>query len=101
METREKLQEQLKALRLFPNNKHVRELRKQIREKLFKLEKPKQETKPNKSRSDKLRKYHRYIKLVRNSFPEISHAEIRKQFSKRRKGQDVKIPDVVWRNPSP
>lgn len=101
MDSKDKLQEQLKALRLFPNNKHVRELRKQIKNKLSKLEKPKTKQKPNKSRSDKLRKYHRYIKLVRNNFPQISHAEIRKQFSQRRKGQDVKIPDVVWRNPSP
>ena len=101
METREKLQEQLKALRLFSNNKQVKELRKQIKIKLSKLEKPKQKSKPNKTRSEKLKKYHRYIKLVRNSFPEISHAEIRKQFSKRRSGEGVKIPDVIWRNPSP
>ena len=101
METKEKLLEQLNALRLFPNNKQVRELRKQIKGKLSKKQKPKEKKKPNKSRSDKLRKYHRYIKLVRNSFPELSHAEIRKQFSKRRNGVDVKIPDVIWRNPSP
>ena len=100
MTDRKKLLEQLDALKIFPNNKLVKELKKQIKKKLEKKQ-SRQQTIPNQSRSIKLKKYHRYIKLVRNSFPEITHAEIRKQFSKRRKGADVKIPDVIWRNPSP
>lgn len=100
MTNREKLLEQLNALKIFPNTKLVKQLRDEIKKKLNKQPKQKQ-TIPNQSRSIKLKKYHRYIKLVRNSFPELSHAEIRKQFSKRRSGKDVRIPDVIWRNPSP
>ncbi|MBS3926439.1 MAG: hypothetical protein KGZ34_07120 [Nitrosarchaeum sp.] len=98
--TQEKLREQLDALKIFPNTKLVKELRNQIKKKLEKIQ-PKKQTIPNQSRSVKLKKYHRYIKLVRNSFPELSHAEIRRQFSKRRSGKDVSIPDVIWQNPSP
>ena len=99
MADRKKLLEQLDALKIFPNTKLVKELRQQIKKKLEKKQ-PKQSI-PSQSRSIKLKKYHRYIKLVRNSFPELSHAEIRKQFSKRRSGKDVRIPDVIWQNPSP
>ena len=99
MANRKKLLEQLDALKIFPNTKLVKELREQIKKKLEKKQ-PKQSI-PNQSRSIKLKKYHRYIKLVRNSFPELSHAEIRKQFSKRRRNKEVSIPDVVWQNPSP
>lgn len=99
MTDRKKLLEQLDALKIFPNSKLVKELKKQIKKKLEKKQ-PKQSI-PNQSRSIKLKKYHRYIKLVRNSFPELTHAEIRKQFSKRRTGKDVTIPDVIWQNPSP
>ena len=98
---RKKLLEQLDALKIFPNNKLVKELKKQIKKKLEKQLPKQKQTIPNQSRSIKLKKYHRYIKLVRNSFPELSHAEIRKQFSKRRRNKEVSIPDVVWQNPSP
>lgn len=101
MTNKEKLLEQLDALKIFPNTKLVRELRKQIKKKLEKQQPKQKQTISNQSRSNKLRKYHRYIKLIRNNFPELSHAEIRKQFSKRRSGKDVSIPDVVWYNPSP
>jgi len=100
MTDRKKLLEQLDALKIFPNNKLVKELKKQIKNKLEKKQ-SRQQTIPNQSRSIKLKKYHRYIKLVRNSFPELTHAEIRKQFSKRRRNKQVSIPDVIWQNPSP
>lgn len=104
-----KLREQLEALKLFPNNKLVRELRLQIKSKLERLERKEKtekiqedrKIKANLSRSNKLKKYHRYIKLIRNNFPELSHADIRKQFSLRKHGKEVLIPDVVWQNPSP
>lgn len=102
----EKLKEQLEALKLFPNNKHVKELRKQINTSLSKIEK-KEETvskikkKTKRSRSKGLEKYHRYIRLIRDNFPELSYSDIRKQFSRRKQGQEVSIPDVVWQNPSP
>lgn len=98
-----KLLGQLHALKLFPNNKHVKELRKQITQKLHRLEKPKEKQKknPNKSRSGKLRRYHNYIRQIRNNFPDLSYKQIRSQLSKRKQGKQVSIPDVIWQNPSP
>lgn len=102
---KDKLLEQLNALKLFPNNKHVKELRKQITQKLKNLEikkpKPKQKSNPNISRSGKLRRYHNYIRQIRNNFPNLSYKQIRSQLSKRRQGKQVSIPDVIWQNPSP
>ncbi len=99
-----KLKEQLESLKIFPDNKLVRELRKQIIEKLEKIEKKvkkRKKKKPKRTRSKSLEKYHRYIRLIRNNFPELRYADIRKQFSLRKKGKEVSIPDVVWQNPSP
>lgn len=104
-ETKEKLLEQLRALKVFPNNRLVRELRKQIVSKLEKLDKketkPKPRQDPNRIRSSKLRKYHHYLRLIRDNFPEYSYSQIRSQFSRRKKGQDVSISDPIWKNPSP
>ena len=102
-ESKEKLLEHLDALKDFPNSKLVRALREQIKTKIEKLE-----TTPvpvsknvNLSRSSKLKRYHKYIRLIRDNFPDLTHAEIRKQFAKRRNQEDVSIPDAVWQNPSP
>jgi hypothetical protein len=110
-EDREKLEKQLDALKLFPNNNLVRELRKQIKEKLedlTKLPEAKISTdltgkkqKANLARSQSQKKHHRYIRLVRNHFPQYSYAEIRKQFSRRRKGKESFVPDIIWKDPSP
>lgn len=107
-ENKKKLLEQLEALKIFPNNKLVKELRKQILAKLGKLEeklpivivKDVQEE-ANRSRSSKLGKYHRYLRMIRDNFPNLKYNEIRKQFSHRKHGFEVDIPDVVWQNPSP
>jgi len=108
--SKEELEKQLEALKLFPNNNLVRQLRKQINEKLESLAKteiniPQDDTdkkhQPNLARSQGLKKYHRYIRLVRNNFPQYSYSDIRKQFSRRKKGKESPIPDVVWQNPSP
>jgi len=104
-EEKRKLLEQLKALKIFPNNKLVKELRKQIQVKLERTKKkipfvPPKET-ANFSRSSKLKKYHRYLRMIRDSFPNLKYNEIRKQFSERKKGQETDIPDVIWQNPSP
>jgi FixJ family two-component response regulator len=59
---KQKLLEQLDALKLFPNNKLVKQLRKQITSQLEKLNKKEQtiasKVKPS-QRAAKLRKYHR------------------------------------------
>ncbi|AFS82625.1 hypothetical protein [Candidatus Nitrosopumilus sediminis] len=103
-EDKDKLLKQLDALKIFPNSKLVRELKNQIKNKLKKLdytkpEKPKPH--PNLSRSNKLKRYHNYIRQIRNNFPNVTYNQIRKQFAKRKRGDDVSIPDAVWQNPSP
>lgn len=103
MQTKEKLLEQLDALKLFPKNKLASQLRKQIQDKLQKLERPRM-TKPKEkkqTRSGKMRRYHNYIRQIRNNFPQYSYNQIRTLFSERKQGKDVTIPDVVWQNPSP
>ena len=101
-----KLIAQLDALRIFPRNNLVRELERQIKTKLEKLDKKekhvqKENKNPSLSRSSKLRKYHHYLRLIRDNFPEYSYSQIRSQFSRRKQGQDVSIPDPIWKNPSP
>ena len=103
---KEKLLQQLEALKLFPKSKLVRELQKQIKAKLEKIQKQesiKEEKVENvkQTRSSKLKKYHRYLRMIRDNFPDLKYSDIRKQFSQRKKGGDVSIPDVVWQNPSP
>jgi hypothetical protein len=102
---KKKLLEQLEALRIFPKTKLVKELQKQIQSKLEKFEqkevKVKKKKEPNISRASKLRKYHHYLRLIRDNFPDLKYNEIRSQFSRRKKGHDVSIPDAIWKNPSP
>ena len=102
-ESKEKLLEHLDALKDFPNNKLVKQLREQIKTKIERLEvAPVQvSNNVNLSRSSKLKRYHQYIRLIQDNFPDLSHAEIRKQFAKRRNQEDVSIPDAVSQNPSP
>lgn len=104
MSSEEELRKQSEALKIFPNTKLVRALRKQITTKLEKIErkqKLKPKEKPKRSRSKSLEKYHRYIRLIRDNFPNLSYGEIRRLFSLRKQGKQVSIPDVVWQNPSP
>ena len=104
-----KLVEQLDALKIFPKNKLVRQLQKQIRTKLERLQnqeikkpdKPKIKSNANQSRSGKLKRYHNYIRQIRNNFPDLTYRQIRSQFARRKRQQDVSIPDAVWQNPSP
>ena len=55
----------------------------------------------NVKRSSKLQRYWRYVKLIRDNFPDFSVKEIRKQLTVRQQGQETDIPDAVWQNPSP
>jgi len=105
MSSEEELRKQSEALKIFPNTKLVRALRKEIKIKLEKIERtqklPEPKEKPKRSRSKSLEKYHRYIRLIRDNFPNLSYGEIRRLFSLRKQGKQVSIPDVVWQNPSP
>ena len=102
---RNKLLDRLDALKLFPNNNEVRKLRSRTIRALERLEIPKEpkipKIKDTKKRSSSLKKYHRYIRMIRDNFPDLEYSDIRKQFAKRRRGDSVSIPDAVWQNPSP
>lgn len=110
-EHRDKLLKRLDALKLFPNNNEVRILRSRIQQQLKRIEKqianvtvitiPKVQHVKSTKRSSKLAKYWRYIRLIRNNFPDLTISEIRKQFTKRRRGEQVPIPGAVWDNASP
>src|SRR2546427_8436706 len=54
--------------------------------------------KANRTRSSKLRKYHHYIRLIQDNFPDLDYNTIRKQLSERKQGKEVSIPDVIWQN---
>ena len=97
--------EQLKGIRI----KEVLSLRKRLEKEKEKLIPQEQEIKipkeqiqisANQKRSSKLSRYWRYVKLIRDNFPNLKTGEIRKQLKIRQKGQKTKIPDAIWQNPS-
>ena len=105
-----KVREQLESLKNLPNLKEVIALRKRLVQELDILsvkEEPliKVSDFTGLSRAQKisrtLKKRFRYLRLIRNQFPEFSWLELRREFSRREKGLDSKITDVVWQNPSP
>lgn len=105
-----KVRAELESLKNLPNFKEVIALRKRLEQELEKLEIIKEEEIqvtefPKESRAQKisktLKKQFRYLRLIRNQFPEIPWLELRREFTKKKKGLESKIPDVVWQNPSP
>ena len=105
-----KVREQLETLKDLPNLKEVVALRKRLERELEIIE-VREESRievfefTDLTRAQKisrtLKKQFRYLRLIRNQFPETSWLNLRREFSRRRKGLDSKIPDVVWQNPSP
>ena len=104
-----KLSELLKSLKEFPQLREVRTLRKRLQQEQKRLA-PKPTIAPapteikatvNVNRSTKLQRYWRYIKLIRDNFPNLTTNRIRTQLKERQQGQQVDIPDAVWQNPSP
>ncbi len=107
---KQKFLAQLEALKIFPNNTQVRILRRRINKQLEQISKQTEikeiipvdkKQQANLRRSLKLKKHFRYLRLIRDNYPNLKFAEIRKQFSKRKRGEDVSIPDATWFNPSP
>ncbi len=105
----DKLKEQLENLKQLPNIKEVVALRKRLVKELEKVTpKIKKEVvapTPTVTRGEKisvaLKKHFRYLRLIRDNFPDLTFAQLRKEFSRRRKGLESEIPDAVWQNPSP
>lgn len=58
----------------------------------------------NRKRSSFMKGVWRYIKLVRDTYPELREQftprQMFSQFFARRRGEDVDINDVFWQNPS-
>jgi hypothetical protein len=107
---KDKLSAQIDALKKLPQIKEVRALKQRLEKELEKLISRQVETKPaipeikistNVRRSNKLSRYWRYVKLIRDNFPNLKTNEIRNQLKKRQQGQEVRIPDAIWQNPSP
>lgn len=110
MKDKKKLLEQLEALKIFPNNNLVKQLRKQIKIKLKQLEikKPKPEISisekhaiANANRSAKVKRTWNYVKQIHKNFPNLTIKEIRSQLKQRVQGKKGSIPDAIWQNPSP
>lgn len=102
---KEKIIEQLESLKNIPKYKEVKALQKRLELELARLDKEPlvKESKSNKSQkiSQALKHHFRYLRMIRNNFPDLSWKELRKEFSKKRKGEKSSIPDVIWQNPSP
>lgn len=96
--------DQLKGIRI----KEVLSLRKRLEKEKQKLTPkieikiPKEQIKEsaNQKRSSKLSRYWRYVKLIRDNFPNLKTGEIREQLKIRQQGKKTKIPDAIWQNPS-
>ena len=105
--TLDKLDQLLRTLQGLPRLREVNALKKRLEKEKIKLEKPikpiitKPKVNANRNRSIKLQRYWRYVKLIRDNFPNLSVIEIRKQLTLKTQGQETKIPDAVWQNPSP
>jgi hypothetical protein len=105
-----KVREQIENLKLLPNVKEVIALRKRLTREFEKLSEKAESLievtefsglTRNQKISRSLKKQFNYLRQIRNQYPNISWLELRREFSKRKKGKDSKIPDVVWQNPSP
>jgi len=95
---------QLKGLRI----KEAVNLRKRLEQELKSKPKKKKtipketiKVKANQNRSAKQKRYWRYVKLIRDNFPDLPTNEIRRQLKERRQGNKVNISDAIWQNPSP
>ncbi len=103
---KDKLTEQLRALGELPQIREVKALRQRLEKELERFstkeidEKIPEVISPNVKRSSKLSRYWRYVKLVRDNFPNLKVKDIRSQLKKRQQGEESDIPDAVWQNPS-
>ena len=99
---------QLRGLKI----KEAVSLRKRLRKEKQKITvpKPKKEFKPsnvsdaNKRRSNFMKNVWNFIKLIRDTYPEVREQftprQMFSQYFARRRGEDIEIGDVYWQNPS-
>jgi len=104
---KDKLAELLRTLGDLPKIKEVTALQKRLQKELkTKPKKPRLSKETikiigNEKRSVKQKRYWRYVKLIRDNFPDLPTNEIRAQLKERRQGNKVQIQDAIWQNPSP
>jgi hypothetical protein len=103
---KEKILDQLENLKKLPKIKEVKALRQRLEKELQRLEGIEPITRQvSNLRSEKisnsLKKHYRYLRMIRNNFPDIKWKDLRKEYSKKQKGEESNIPDFVWENPSP
>ena len=104
---KEKILDHLESLRNLPQVKEVKALRQRLEKELERLEekepivKEVSKSSRDQKRSQALKHHFRYLRLIRNNFPDLKWNDLRKEYSKKRKGEESNIPDVVWQNPSP
>ena len=56
----------------------------------------------NIARGSKLRRHHRFIRMIKDTFfPKMKYRNIQQELKKRKEGKKSEIPDAVWQNPSP
>lgn len=105
--TLDKLDKLLRTLQGLPRLREVQALKKRLEQEKKKIQKPikpiiaKPRVNANRNRSAKLKRYWRYVKKIRDNFPNQTVQEIRTQLTQRKQGKKTKIPDAVWQNPSP
>jgi hypothetical protein len=105
--TLDKLDQLLRTLQGLPRLREVQALKKRLEQEKKKIQKPikpiipKPKVNSNRNRSTKLKRYWRYVKKIRDNFPNQSIQEIRVQLTQRQQGKETKIPDAIWQNPSP
>ena len=104
----EKIAELEKLLKDLPQVKEIRNLRKRInaeKKKITSIPKMKKITVKidvNTRRTAKMKKYHRYIRMIKDVyFPKMKYRDIQRQLKIRKSGNMSDIPDAVWQNPSP
>ena len=104
----EKLIDLEKILKELPKIKEIRELAKRISHEKKKIKKPKRIVK-KKIKSDSklkiskgLKKYHRYVRRIKDLyFPHMKYSDIQKELKNKKAGKGSSIPDVVWENLPP
>ena len=105
---KEKIIEQLESLKKFSKIKEVKALRQRLEKELARFteqEEPiiKEVSKSNRGQkiAKALKQHFRYLRMIRNSFPDLTWNQLRKEYSKKKKGLESDVPDFVWQNPSP
>ena len=108
-----KILELIDNLKNFPNTSTVKRLRRELQSQLKSAEitttkkikkaakKAKIALEANVTRASKGRKYHNYIKLLQERFPQFTYKDVKTMFKDRTAGKEVSVPDDFFDAQSP